>query len=100
MLQKLFLSLASHIMACIMFSVSAEESSSPGWLRGCEVGWGLVQRPGGAPKPAAGVPPGPWDPGAEECHEQDDQQREGGQQKDVEQEEHVQDIVLDSNHVF
>ena len=89
-----------HPIACILFSVSAEEASSPGWLRGCEVGRGLVQRPGGAPEPAAGVPPGPRDPGAEQRHEQDDQQREGGQQEDVDQEEHVQDIVLDSNHVF
>ena len=89
-----------YLVKCLLVSVSAEEAPPPGWLRGSEVWWGLVEWPSGAPEPAAWVPPGGRNPGAEEGHEQDDQEREGGQQEDVEQEEHVQDIVLDSNHIF
>ena len=83
-----------------IISVSAEEAPPPGWLRGCEVWWGLVQWPGGASEPSADVPPGARGAGAEEGHEKGDQEGEGDQQQHVEQEEQVQDIVLDSNHGF
>lgn len=94
----------SHYLTAVntadISSVSAEEAPPPGWLRGCEVWRGLVQWAGRASEPSADVAPGARGPGAEQRHEQGDQQREGGQQQHVEQEEQVQDIVLDSDHVF
>ena len=95
-----FISHGRYVLFSFLLSVSAEEAPPPCWLRCCEV-WGcLVQGPGRAPEPAAGVPPGARDPGAEERDEQRDQRSEGGQQQHVHQQEHVQHVVLDADHIF